>query len=52
VFELAEKLALPSPHRQLMLWVAWLVIKADDKISDDEALLFRHLVRLVEEWHQ
>jgi tellurite resistance protein len=52
VLELAEKLATPSPHPQLMLWVTWLVIKADDKISDDEALLFRHLVRLVEEWHQ
>lgn len=52
VLERAEKLAMTSPHPQLMLWVAWLVIKADDKISDDEALLFRHLVRIVEERHQ
>ncbi|WP_203219258.1 hypothetical protein [Arthrobacter ipis] len=35
-----------------MLWVAWLVIMADRKISDDEALLMRHLVRLVRDRHQ
>ncbi len=34
-----------------MLWVAWLVIMADHNI-DDEALLFRHLVRLVRDRHQ
>jgi tellurite resistance protein len=52
VIELAENLCESSQHRQLMLWVAWLVIKADDKITDDEAALMRHLVRLAREQHQ
>jgi len=52
VLELAEGLCESSQHPQLLLWVAWLVIKADDKISDDEALLIRHLTRLVGERHQ
>lgn len=52
VLELAQKLSTTSAHPQLMLWVAWLVIKADDKISDDQALLFRHLIRIVEEDHR
>lgn len=52
VGELAEDLCERSQHRQLMLWVAWLIIKADDKITDDEAALMRHLVRLAREQHQ
>jgi tellurite resistance protein len=52
VVELAGNLSARSSHPQLMLWVAWLVINADGKISDDEALLFRHLVRLVAERHE
>lgn len=52
VIELAENLSKRSQHPQLMLWVAWLVIRADHKISDDEALLIRHLVRLVRDQHQ
>ncbi len=52
VLELAESLAKTSTHPGLMLWVAWLVIRAENKISDDEALLFRHLVRIVEEEHR
>ena len=52
VVELARNLSERSQHPSLMLWVAWLVINADGRISDDEALLFRHLVRLVEERHQ
>jgi tellurite resistance protein len=52
VLELAERLAADTAHPELMLWVAWLVINADGKISDDEALLFRHLVRIVEQRHQ
>lgn len=51
VIEIAGNLSGRSQHPQLMLWVAWLVIMADDKISDDEALLIRHLVRLVRERH-
>ncbi|MFD5656750.1 hypothetical protein [Streptomyces hirsutus] len=51
VIELAEGLSRSSRHPQLMLWVAWLVIRANAKakIADDEALLMRHLVRLVRE---
>jgi tellurite resistance protein len=52
VIELAEGLSKRSQHPQLMLWVAWLVIMADHKIADDEALLFRHLVSLVRDRHQ
>ena len=52
VIELAENLSERSQHPQLMLWVAWLVIMADGKITDDEALLIRHLVRLVRDQHQ
>lgn len=52
IIELAEDLCERSQHRQLMLWVAWLIIKADDKISDDEAALMRHLVRLAWDLHQ
>ncbi|MFB8024250.1 MULTISPECIES: TerD family protein [unclassified Streptomyces] len=52
VIELAEGLSRRSRHPQLMLWVAWLVIRADGRITDDETLLMRHLVRLVREEHQ
>ena len=52
MIELAENLSERSQHPQLMLWVAWLVIMADGKITDDEALLMRHLVRLVQDRHQ
>ncbi|WP_421740307.1 hypothetical protein [Cellulomonas sp.] len=52
VIEVAETLSERSKHPRLLLWVAWLVIKADDKISDDEALLMRHLTRVVREQHR
>ncbi|MFE5729289.1 hypothetical protein ACFQ7A_00015 [Streptomyces sp. NPDC056528] len=52
VIELAEGLSERSRHPQSMLWVAWLVIMADQKIADDEALLMRHMVRLVRDRHQ
>ncbi len=52
VIELAENLCDRSRHPKLLLWVAWLVIMADGKIADDEALLIRHLVRLVRVKHQ
>ncbi|MFG2589117.1 TerD family protein [Streptomyces sp. NPDC048438] len=52
VIEIAEGLTERSRHPKLMLWVAWLVISADEKFADDEALLIRHLVRLVRERHQ
>ncbi|MET3719188.1 hypothetical protein [Arthrobacter sp. UYEF21] len=52
VIELAENTIKGSQHPQLMLWVAWLVIMADGKITDDETLLFRNLVSLVRDHHQ
>ncbi|MGW7619747.1 hypothetical protein ACWGLG_28655 [Streptomyces antimycoticus] len=54
VIEIAEGMSKRSRHPQLMLWVAWLVIRANAnaKIADDEALLMRHLVRLVRERHE
>ena len=52
VIEVATGLSKRSRHPQLMLWVAWLVIMADGKISDDEALLIRHLMKLAREHHQ
>jgi hypothetical protein len=52
VIEVAESLTSRSHHPQLMLWVAWLVITANNKIAADEALLIRHLVRLAREHHQ
>lgn len=52
VIELAEELSKRSRHPQLLLWVAWLVISANRKVTDDEALLMRHLVRAVQEQHQ
>ncbi|MFE9925201.1 hypothetical protein ACFYQA_27590 [Streptomyces sp. NPDC005774] len=52
VIELAENLSKSSRHPQLMLWVAWLVIRANHKMADDETLLMRHLVRVVREQHQ
>lgn len=51
VIELAQNLSTRSQHPQLLLWVAWLVITADNKTSDDEALLIRHLIRVIRERH-
>ena len=51
VIEVAETLSRRSRHPHLLLWVTWLVIMADPKIADDEALLMRHLVRLIREEH-
>jgi tellurite resistance protein len=52
VIELAKDLAQKSQHPQLLLWVTWLVVMADKKISDDEAMLMRHLVSAIREWHE
>jgi hypothetical protein len=54
VIERAGRISEDNRHPQLMLWVAWLVIRgnAKTKISDDDALLMRHLVRLVRERHE
>ncbi|MGW5201576.1 hypothetical protein [Streptomyces spiralis] len=54
VIEIAEGISERSRHPQLMLWVTWLVLRANAKanIADDEALLMRHLVRLARERHE
>ncbi len=52
VIELAGNLCDRGEHPQLLLWVAWLVIMADGKISDEEALLMRHLVMRMRDKHQ
>ncbi|WP_219815351.1 TerB family tellurite resistance protein [Rathayibacter sp. AY1B5] len=52
MIEIATGLSRRTRHPQLMLWTAWLVIKADKKVSDDEILLMRHLVALVRETHE
>ncbi|GAA3910348.1 hypothetical protein [Streptomyces lannensis] len=52
MIELAENLSNQSQHPQLMLWVTWLVIKANHKTADDETLVMRHLVGLAREQHQ
>ncbi|CAL9318955.1 hypothetical protein SUDANB148_05904 [Streptomyces sp. SudanB148_2056] len=53
IIELAGGLSERSLHPELMLWVAWLVLRANAEpaIADDEALLMRHLVKAVRERH-
>lgn len=52
VVEFARRTTEQSKHPRLLLWVAWLVIKADAKDSDDEASFIRHLIRMVRDQHQ
>jgi len=52
VIEQARIISRTSRHPGLVLWVSWLVVMADDKISDDEAMLMRHLVDCVRDEHQ
>ncbi|MGW1327903.1 hypothetical protein ACWD64_35880 [Streptomyces antibioticus] len=52
VIELAHTLLRRTRHPRIMLWVAWLVINADGKITDAERLLFQQLTRLARERHQ
>jgi tellurite resistance protein len=51
IADLADGLSERTAHPRLMLWIAWLVIMADGKISDDEALLVRRLVHAVRDRH-
>ena len=52
LIELGGRLSKKSRHPASLLWVAWLVVKADGKISDDEATLMRHLLVAVRHDHQ
>lgn len=50
--EVAKNLTKQTKHPECLLWVAWLVIMADEKTSEDEANLMRHLVSFLEEHHR
>ncbi|KQQ09751.1 TerB family tellurite resistance protein [Rathayibacter sp. Leaf296] len=52
VIEIATGLSRRTRRPHLLLWTAWLVIKADKKMSGDEILLMRHLVTLVRGAHE
>jgi hypothetical protein len=52
ILELADRLSERTRHPRLMIWIAWLVLNADRSISDDQALLFRHLVAITEQKRQ
>lgn len=52
IIEVAKNLSKQTKHPECLLWVAWLVTMADNKTSEDEANLLRHLVRFLEQHHQ
>lgn len=52
VLETADRLIDRTRHPEVLLWVAWLVVQSDGKVSDDEALLLKHLIQLASERHQ
>lgn len=51
ITETADRLTTRTEHPQSMLWVAWMLIMADNKITDDEALLMKQLTKLANEKH-
>lgn len=51
ILELVQRLTDQTRHPDLVLWVAWIVIDADKTMSDEEALLLKHLVRLAKDRH-
>lgn len=52
VIESAERLVSRTEHPHLLPWVSWLAVSCDEKISDDESLLMRHLLRLIRDRHE
>ncbi|RLK09510.1 hypothetical protein DER29_6014 [Micromonospora sp. M71_S20] len=50
--ELARRLSQRTRHPELMLWVAWMVIRADQNTSAAEKTLFRYLGMMVRDQHQ
>lgn len=44
ITEVADRLTERTQRPQSMLWVAWMLIMADGKVTDDEALLMKQLV--------
>jgi tellurite resistance protein len=51
ITEAAVRISTRTEHPQSMLWVAWMLIMADGKITDDEALLMKQLTKLANEKH-
>lgn len=51
LIELAQCLSSRTHHPEALLWLAWLVAKADCTMSDDRAVLTRHLVADVRDQH-
>ena len=51
ITEAADRLTTRTEHPRSMLWVAWMLIMADGKITDDEALLMKQLAKLANEKH-
>jgi len=51
VIEVAQRVTREGARVELKLWIAWVAITADGRISDDEALLMRHLTRIARERH-
>ncbi|RFA23214.1 hypothetical protein [Subtercola boreus] len=51
VTEVADRLSTRTEHPQSLLWVAWMLIMADGKVTDDEALLMKQLTKLANEKH-
>lgn len=52
VIESADRLVSRTEHPHLLPWVSWLAVSCDEKISDDESLLMRHLLRLIRDRHE
>lgn len=51
ITEAADRLTTRTEHPRSMLWVAWMLIMADGKITDDEALLMKQLTKLANDKH-
>jgi len=51
VEEAATSVVSKSDHPRSMLWVAWMMVLADGKITDDEALFMRGLVEQLHDQH-
>lgn len=51
VREVAERLSKNTRHPKVLLWVAWLVVFADKKISSDEAVCMRYLAAALRRDH-
>jgi uncharacterized protein (DUF697 family) len=51
IVEMVERFCDGTGNPSLTMWVAWYAVLADGRTSDDEALLLRHLARVIKERH-